>query len=360
MTPPSDKILIFEDQDSNWDELNTELDTAISDTELTYERFTPEFAEDSDNVLSDLRSQISRPTYPLLVVLDYDLTASSDNVRREHVQQVCDDEYIPLCIFHRERGDMDDLRRVQEYEEDSIKIDPSKGFAEIADGCVDIGKGFWDLYTNFEEFEESDGEDVIPNLLNAPQAVRAKLDQYQWGNPAQIMGQDEIDEETRHRRTITLLGYWIRNELLEFPGALLNDVALSAYLDVDHETFVDDEQYQAPFQEALYDGPFSTLDDWWWSLYIDEIRAENMHEGDSELPLGPDLFERLDVPEIGHSICQDDEDGGHETARYFCILNQAPVCEDHSRIPSGWIPMGATRSRVSETKYHQLGPWLLD
>jgi len=359
MTAFDDRVLVFEDRDDNYDEIREPLEDALPD-ELALERFDHSSPIESDEVLSALEERVKDPEFPLLIILDYDLTVAGNQVRREHVRQLCEDHDLPLCIYHRIDSSLEDRLQVQEYEEDRIKINPSKGAEEVASDAANIAKGFNQIRYALAEALGDQSRPAIPEILDAPRGVRGKLDQYAWGNPGALMGGGpDMDQDDLIRRSTTHLGYWIHNELLEFPGALLNPVALAAYLDVDHEAFCEDIEYQDPFDDALYDGPFSELGRWWWTPKVDEIRALHMTDEDQEMPLGQTIFERLELPEIGPALCHDGESEEHGGARYYCIIKQKPVCEDHSKNPEGWIPMGATRSRISRDELARLEPWTL-
>lgn len=360
MTAFDDRVLVFEDIDENFDDIRASLEAELAD-ELTLQRFDHETPVDADEVMDELENRVKDPGFPLLIVLDYDLTAASNQVRREHVRQLCEDHDLPLCIYHRIDSGLEDERRVQAYEEDRIKTNPSKGPEEVARDSANIAKGFNEIRLSLEAALGSESRPAIPEILNAPRGVRGKLDQYSWGNPGALMGGGpDMNRDEIIRRSTTHLGYWIRNELLEFPGALLNPVALAAYLDVDHEAFLKNPAYQEPFDDALYDGPFAELGQWWWTPKVDEIRAGMMEDDDTEMPLGQTIFRRLDLPDIGQALCHDGESENHGGARYYCIINEKPVCEKHSKNPEGWIPMGATRSRISVNQLARLEPWTLN
>lgn len=359
MTAFDDRVLVFEDREDNYEEIRAPLEGALPD-ELTLERFDHGMPIESDEVLDELEDRVKDLDFPLLIILDYDLTVAHNQVRREHVQQLCEDHDLPLCIYHRIDSSPEDRLQVQEYEEDRIKINPSKGAEEVARNAANIAKGFNQIRRSLADALGNESRPAIPEILDAPRGVRGKLDQYSWGNPGALMGGGpNMDQDDLVRRSTTHLGYWIRNELLEFPGALLNPVALAAYLNVDHEAFCENPEYQEPFDDALYDGPFSELGRWWWTPKVDEIRASHMEENDTKMPLGRTIFERLEHPQIGQAICHDAESEDHGDARYYCIVKEKPVCEEHSKNPEGWIPMGATRSRISRDELARLEPWTL-
>ncbi|UPM43179.1 hypothetical protein [Halocatena salina] len=359
MTAFDDRVLVFEDIDENFKDIRAPLEEELLD-ELSLQRFDHDTPFDTDGVMDELENRVKSPHFPLLIVLDYDLTAASNQVRREHVRQLCEDHDLPLCIYHRIDSGLEDERRVKVYEEDRIKINPSKGPEEVARDAANIAKGFNQIRNSFADALGTESQPAIPEILDAPRGVRGKLDQYSWGNPGALMGGGpDMNRDDLIRRSTTHLGYWIHNELLEFPGALLNPIALAAYLNVDHESFCEALAYQEPFNNALYEGPFSELGRWWWTPKVDKIRAEHMTDTDTEMPLGQTIFRRLELPEIEQAVCHDGESENHEDARYYCIIKEKSVCEEHSKNPEGWIPMGATRSRISRDELARLEPWTL-
>lgn len=53
-----------------------------------------------------------------------------------------------------------------------------------------------------------------------------------------------------------ILGYWLWDSVLRFPGIIVNTVAAASYLDIAPETFVD-LRIQKLGKKALYNGPFA-------------------------------------------------------------------------------------------------------
>lgn len=314
-------------------------------------------AENGRKAVENMMEEIGEN--PLLTVLDWDLSMGEGPITRDNIVSYCETKHIPLCVYHRTSTGLNDERAVQEYDESRFKVDPTS----LADAGVKVGhiaNGLHEITNTISEVFDGEGDQPLPELLDAPITVRGKLDQYSWGNPGVIKsGHTEVDKDELIRRATTNQGYWILNELLEFPGALLNETALAAYLNVDHEQFEESDVYREDFEDAKYTGPFAGLQDWWWTPSIHDIQVEQMEEGDTEPPLGPELFQRLGKPEIDVARCTSDRGEGHEGARYYCIIKETPVCEEHSTAPEGWIPKGATRSRVSQEEYDRLKPWVM-
>jgi len=358
MTAFNDTILVLEDREE-YDELLSEI-REVDSVGLSIEdpNLDRDFgAENGREAVESMMEEIGG--YPLLTVLDWDLSKGEGPITRDNIVSYCETNHIPLCVYHRTSTGLSDEKAVQEYEESRFKVDPTS-LTEAGSNVGYIVNGLHDITTTISGvFEGEDGQ-PLPELLDAPITVRGKLDQYSWGNPGVIKsGHTEVNRDELIRRATTNQGYWIVNELLEFPGALLNETALAAYLNVDHEQFEESPAYREHFEDAKYTGPFWELQDWWWTPSIHEIRVEQMSEDDAEPPLGPELFDRLGTPKIDVAHCTSDNGNGHERARYYCIIKETPVCEEHSSAPEGWIPKGATRSRVSKEEYDRLKPWVM-
>ena len=72
-------------------------------------------------------------------------------------------------------------------------------------------------------------------------------------------------------RLPSLLGYWLYDFLLRFPGILVNATAAASYLDIAVHQFAD-EKVRAVFEFALYHGPFADEHDpHWWRNDLDEL-----------------------------------------------------------------------------------------
>jgi len=358
MTAFSDTVVVFEDQDKRYETVASSLEETLSmDLEVRRadinQDLGPNPREAVETIMDSFRT-------PLLTVLDWDLTMGTGVISRDNVITYCENNHLPLCMYHARNTGQEDERKIEDYDENRIKLVPDLTWEEIGIRSAYIAEGFHEIRNSLLSVFDTNDTKPIPELLDAPISVRGKLDQYSWGNPGVIKsGQDELSQEEIIKRATTNQGYWILNELLEFPGALLNEVALAAYLNVDHEEFCETDEYKSPLSDAAYTGPFSELRDWWWTPLVDEVSIRKKREDESKGPIGPELFDRLNLPSIDEAQCHSDLANDCGPARYYCLIKERPVCKEHSVSPDGWIPKGATRSRVSEEDYDQLKPWVM-
>jgi len=358
MTAFTDTIVVFEDQTDNFEIVVSALrETLSSDLEVHRADINQELGANPRQAVEEIMEGYGTP---ILTVLDWDLTQGTGAVSRDNVITYCENNHLPICLYHATNTGESDIEKVEDYDENKIKLEPDLTWEEIGAQSAYIADGFNEIRETLHTVFEDGDTRPIPELLDAPFSVRGKLDQYSWGNPGVIKsGQAELSQDDIIKRATTNQGYWILNELLEFPGALLNEVALAAYLNVDHEQFCTNDEYKQPFTDAAYTGPFAGLENWWWTPSIDNISIQEKREDESKGPIGPELFERFELPPTDEAKCHSELANNCGPARYYCIIKERPVCEEHSVSPDGWIPKGATRSRVSEEDYDQLKPWVM-
>lgn len=365
MTPDPSRhcILIFEDKPENYEELADPLEEQLDADKYYTELFggdesRPEGKSDAEVVMNLMKAH----DYPLFVILDAELNQySQSTVRKADVKDACTELGVPLCVYHRNEGEYSDPENIKESEDHIIRLDPKSGHADMAHTCAGIARGFNSIRTALEEYMTDASPDAlleppskfVGELDDVPVNAKANLDKYSWGQSESVgLIMDGEDKNDMIRRKSTILGYWIYNQLLEYPGVLINTVAAASYLGVDHETFSEKEEFHEPLEEARYEGPFSDVDNWWWTSEIDGILAENTTHEDGNIIDGREFFSRKGM-EIKPARCLEN----HEGAGYYCILTERPVCEEHSVSPEAWIPAGASLTRISESEYMKLSGW---
>lgn len=348
------RVAIFEDKQEQFDEVAEPLRSEFEREEYQLDRFT-ELEDDDEETMAMLRSWLQEDI-PILAVLDWDLTEYESGVRREHVQSACSDFGIPLCVYHRDEGRFSNPDELQEFEEDLIRIDPKDDPEDLADSIGNIARTFDQIHQRLISADSQNPQSAIFEIIDPPGSAESKLDQYSLGYPETLQVAKTLeDEHDRLRVVSTLIGYWIYNQLLGYPGVLLNCVATASYLQVNHEQFCEDEEYQLAVKAAKYEGPFSDLGNWWWLPRLDELRAQYDNPGGDGLINGPSFFNEHADLEIEPVHC---EEGDHNEAGYYCILTEKPICKEDSVRPKGWIPAGATQSRIAESEFEKVSAWV--
>lgn len=356
-------IAVFEDRGDNWDRLSSELGEYQDEHSLEPKLFPPEKEFSDSDRLDKLKEWLVEIGPPALVMLDLDLGEAKHAIDRGTVRSACEELELPLCEYHRQGQSRTKTDILRDYDEKKIKLDPTLGWEEIAKNGIFLAEGFLEIQDKILTKIEGDGledEDrgIFSVLLGAPPGISQELQEYSGVPRPMEISEDAEVESLEFRRWTTETGYWIHNILLQFPGEILNEIAAAAYLDVGYEGFRAVIGSESLFDKAEYGGPFAELGKWFWKEDLDRIRSGAMGENDSNIPLGPELFDKMELGDIGQSICNDEEHGPHKGARYYCPILKKPVCREHSMNPPGWIPKGASRTRISQTEYHMEEPWM--
>ncbi len=75
----------------------------------------------------------------------------------------------------------------------------------------------------------------------------------------------DAPKEKRNRHLSCLLGYWLWDSVLRYPGVVVNMVAASSDLNIEQEVFENEDDVRNCFSPALYDGPFKEAKgSMWW------------------------------------------------------------------------------------------------
>lgn len=338
------KILVFEDLDKSYDELKKGFKKAGETTLL--DRFNsksigPVKSQELDRMFGSRSST-------RLVVLDQDLSRYGRYISSAEIKEACLRNGIPLCVYATKNEEY----RVKEYmswSEAQIALDSRDTMEDLAKKCLTIYEGFSLLQGAFKKAgsRKGDARGILHDVLKAPAVASAQIQQYAWGD-RQILAR--VNKNIHSRYVATMTGYWVFNVLLRFPGVMLNEIAAASYLGISTTSF-EDPAVRKLFSAAKYSGPFAGLGQFWWAAELDKLVAG---VGGDQNYRGWNYACKNGL-KVGKVKCAEK---GHAGAGYYCIVTGKPVCLQHSDSPSGWLPLGAERSRISRSKYRQLAPWL--
>lgn len=169
------------------------------------------------------------------------------------------------------------------------------------------------------------------------------------------------DDEDKFRVLTYVLGHVLLNAVLKFPGPILSDEALVAYVAT---TMGEAETLHGLFANAVYAGPFSSGSRRYWREEVDEVIDEFGAGIADQQFAGFGDFNRAAVEaQLGRALaihgCEREHCGGRKGG-YLCPFTHRPVCErgDCSVPSSSWIPQGAQLSRVEREYYDEWAPLL--
>lgn len=288
-----------------------------------------------------------------LVIVDRDLSGINNIVSESAVINACLQAGIPVCTYHRKppnkstAGNLSQvLRQSTSY---SIAVEVDENFAK---NVVEVGLGFKEIYNSIPV-------DFNDPFLNSPSRVLASilglknisiyLDQYaQSGSLASfILAQSEALKTKDHayrKRLAFLLGCWLHNHILAFPGALLNKVSAYSYINIDEDTF---DKYKDEFKEGIYNGPFGRFVEYWVRIKLDELLQDH---DDAHTYLKSMYPEDPKIETCKCSISQ------NLNAGFYCVISKKPISLQMSVGRLAWIPEGADLCRVDRDTYDQIAP----
>lgn len=355
MNEKRERVVIFEDNDESLRELTREIDhrlATVGAVAVWHKSAKEARAISAANLQKIVMDLLLQPHAATLVLLDWDLTMYVEPITRELVRGQCDENGLPLVVYHAAKGVREEAKRLLRWNESQISLDSYLPYDEIARRAVSFYLGFQKIKAAIETGHDRDFGHVLRDVLQPPASAESHVDRYARGKTKTLEVAD-AEAAMRNQVAATNTGYWIYNRLLQFPGVLLNPTAAASFLDIDPEDFSRPE-IRRLFEPALYKGPFHETGPYWWATELDEVCAQRAKQDAPRIPAGREIAANETGANVRRAVCVHN---GHEGAGFYCILRRQAVCEEHSVAPS-WLPAGAERSRIESDRYKQLAPWL--
>lgn len=298
-----------------------------------------------------------------LIIVDHDLTQLQSKISEPVVSIASHAASIPLCRYARvqRKSNMSKLSdAVEAGTTFSIKID-IENLPNAAKEIIDIAQGFKYLKEQIHVLESQiidKGPAYILSTILGDLSQEDYLSQYSIS--ANILGDilelysaeqnEDFDkseiENIKKDRLAYIIGYWLYNSILKFPGVILNKKATYSYLNINENDF---EEHSHFFKDAQYKGPFTIFQNYWWKNKLNFILDE------ADAWTGKSLVEK----EIGQKIdsCKCIYEPTLD-AGYYCVIKKEPVSKEESLGMVSWLPKGASLCRVGKEPYEQLSPLL--
>ena len=353
------KVLVFEDTPEQAESLLSALQRQLGgDGEAVH--FSAESQENETTYEDRLKQELSdqgKYSDVDLIVADRDLskTPKFRGLSEPTVRRVAELLAIPECSYARSMNE-DEYLRSAELREACIAISIEDGWETCASQVASIANGFRSLRetlgAKLKEFSKDESAGVmLATILGKPEYAD-KMSLYASGDRHRlhsIFHARDIEEHELARHLSCVLGYWLWDSILRYPGVLVNEIAAASYLNIYPDAFSEEEVRQC-FSDALYSGPFAdTKGSFWWRGALDDIIANGGgNDGRSHV-----------VEVIGRDVrrsecCEDSQ----VSAGYCCMLSNRPVSLQNSTGGLSWFPRGADLARVSDSQHEELGPWL--
>lgn len=358
MSESKNLVILFEDNPTAGARIEAAIRASLpTDAELI--RFAPK-KETSDAAYEDrILAELFDSPYAdaTLIVSDRDLSATNEfrGLSEAVISKVANRLAIPMAVYAS--GYTDDLlERQRQFGDARIVVDP----ATIGPSVAILVSGFAHLRRELPEILKIHGSNrprspagVMAHLLGQPE-LADQIALYGAGDQKMVSEVLPFAQEKQRRkleaRLPCLLGYWLFDSILRFPGLLVNGVAAASYLNIAVKEFTTDSKIQGLFSSALYKGPFNDSANpvWWRSLLDQLVQAEDCIDGN-------EMACKLGGAKVAPCKCSVDEG---KKAGWYCVATKQPVSLDESQGNISWFPAGADLARIRQDVYDEIGPWL--
>ncbi len=354
-------IVLFEDDPKRQDEHRTQIEEALHGSG----RVVPFEDEEVDATIEGpaearlvelLRSKKYNRGQIGLIVCDRDLTmyAKANTQSDRVVSEAAERLGVPICLYEARSGvGLVPLATLGRWKQREIVVEASDPL--FGQKCAGIYRGFERIRVDLQKIKERDFEtpsDILARILDKEE----ELDQialYGAGEQDMLIellpyyDQSRPNASAIRGRYHRVLGNWLYNSILRFPGILVNEVAAASYLGIAVKDFTE-KPVQKLFEKAVYLGPFADCGKWWWRRELDKMIAA------AKCGTGFEYAKKRDK-QVRPCHCSEEN---HTQAGYYCMIRQKPVCGEHSRGGISWFPGGADLARVSSSEFEKIGPFV--
>lgn len=361
MTKRIRKVLLFEDDKGFGPRIEAAIRKKLP-SGYRLIRFVPK--KPGDEAYEDrLYKELTRPEYanPILIVSDRDLskTETYTGLSEAIVSKVAGKLGVPVCVYAR--GYKDELlERQRSWGDGKIVVD----FEPLEAGASKVSilaSGFSEITLRLKNVLRRKGRSQLQTPAAVIATILGKLeltDQIAlYGSGDQKMVSEILPfvggNKRKHdleTRLPCLLGYWLYDSILRFPGLLVNAVAAASHLNISVGTFKTDSEVQNLFKSAIYDGPFQDQNDpLWWRGQLDDLLMK------AACVDGRSFVKKRLGRMVKRCHCSVNP---RKKAGWYCMVTRQPVSLENSRGNISWFPPGADLARIRNDIYNDVGPWL--
>ena len=297
-----------------------------------------------------------------LIVVDHDLSKLKSDLSEPVVSIASHAATIPLCRYARvnRKSNMSKLSdAIEAGTTFSIKINISEDSAieEIIEACY----GFKDIKEEINKLEpailEKGPAYILASILGDTTQEKS-IAQYTISSNIlnEVLELHELEKEENFNkseiakikinRLTYIIGYWLYNSILKFPGVILNKKATCSYLNINEDDF---DKHKPFFDSAKYDGFFSKFTEYWWKDRLNTLLDNE------DVWSGKELLEKKTKDTISPCLCSINPE---VEAGYFCVIKREPISEKESIGGISWLPKGANLCRATKSDYEQIAPLL--
>lgn len=346
-------LVISKNQQSNYS-------VVIWDEKILKEKYDANFFQDEtvSNADEDVWARaLKRENNISCVVIDHDLSnLGSIRISESVMANACKKESIPICTYHRQptpSTESQNLRNsVNQSRSFSIEIDIND-LDNASNEIINVANGFNFLKDtiNLKDFSELNKGPAftIASILQKPD-LESFFSRYTSSSTlaSDIIKHDKDYENHEYLKIKIpfILGCWLYNYILPFPGIILNSTAAASYINLEVNNFL---EYQNYFIDAKYNGPFSENKTYWWRYDLDRILIQNECED------GVEFLEKNQIQNISACKCTVSQEA---PAGFYCLVREAPISLEASVGNLSWVAEGADLCRINKQIYNRLAPMM--
>ena len=306
----------------------------------------------------------------VLVVTDYDLTRAVKGLFGHSVVAWCRNQFIPVGDFSRgHQNALSTEPDLFELRVPCIEVDAAayivrmfEGFRRIREGIEKhpalLSGGRSPAQVLAVLLGRKNLESQLGPYLSRPSLFNSSLlDTIKGGEH----GKGRATADQKKRLLTYILGHVLVNAVLKYPGPILAEGPLCAYLATSRK---DIDKVAGLFKDAKYTGPFDYGERLFWRDDVDatvEEFAGKFEVKDTEYESFGDYHRAVVGKALGGAIAK------HECDRcdgvkggFWCPFKKRAVCErsDCSSTASSWVPSGAYACRVERAFFDEWSPML--
>lgn len=355
-------ILLIDDNQEVLEGLRTALLAELGGQDVVVKTWQPQAADVEP--LEKLSSFVDGNT--ILVATDFDLTSGIRGLFGPTIVGWCQGKSVPVGDFSR--GNQGALPKEPNLFELRVPADNQEGAHFIA-STFDGFKTLRDVLASHPAMLESNKSlaEVLAAILGVP-AIESQFAQYMSRLGASnsflldklvIVGGAQPPLDVKLKLLAYVLGHVLLNAILKYPGPILSERALCAYVAASTSEI---QELSVEFQAAVYEGPFSKNAKYFWRHKVDEI-LDGLDAGldEADFESFGDLNRKIIEKKLGRNLADHPCDRcGGKMGGFLCPFTQRPVClrQNCSVSASSWIPEGAQLCRVEKDFYDEWAPLL--
>lgn len=356
-------ILLIDDTLAHLNELEQALIPLLKEHKIEVRPWRP--SEADVDPLKKFESLVDTGT--LLVATDYDLTSGVRGLFGLTIVAWCQQRAIPVGDFSR--GNVSNLPQEPNLFEFRIPTAIDEAAAFIATAALGFNALREALGADTSLLEKRSLASVLAAILKRPEMesqFALYMSRLGAANSSLIQKlREEYEDDTEptsdeKKALLTyVLGHVLFNSILKYPGPILFEQALCAYLATDTQ---EADALATMFANAAYKGPFAQAKRYLWRDEIESILdalAANLD--DEKFETSAELYRKAVEEKLGRSLATHQcERCGGVLGGFFCPFTRRAVCirSDCSVAASSWIPQGAQLCRVEKVFYDEWAPLL--